>query len=40
MQWRFGENEIPQLSLTRIMPAQVARIFEHYRQPNLPTDFD
>lgn len=36
----FGENEIPQLSLTRIMPAQVARIFEHYRQPNLPTDFD
>ena len=36
----FGENEIPQLSLTRIMPAQVARICEHYRQPNLPTDFD
>ena len=36
----FAENEIPQLSLTRIMPAQVARIFEHYRHPDWPTDFD
>ncbi len=36
----FAENEIPQLSLTRIMPAQVARIFDHYRHPDWPTDFD
>ena len=36
----FAENEIPQLSLTRIMPAQVARIFEHYRHPDWSTDFD
>ena len=36
----FGENEIPELSLTRILPAQIARIFEHYRHPDWPTDFD
>jgi len=36
----FAENEIPQLSLTRIMPAQVARIFEHHRHPDWSTDFD
>lgn len=36
----FCENEIPELSLTRIMPAQVARLFEHYRHPGWSTDFD
>lgn len=36
----FGEDEIPELSLTRIMPAQIARIFQHHRNPDLPTDFD
>ncbi len=36
----FGEDEIPELSLTRAMPAQIARLFEHYRHPDLPTDFD
>ena len=36
----FAETEIPQLSLTRVMPAQITRIFQHYRQPDLPTDFD
>ena len=36
----FGETEIPQLSLSRVMPAQITRIFQHYRQPDLPTDFD
>jgi ADP-ribose pyrophosphatase YjhB (NUDIX family) len=36
----FGEQEIPQLSLTRITPSQITRIFEHYHNPNLPTDFD
>lgn len=36
----FAEDEIPELSLTRIMPAQVTRIFEHYRHPDWPTDFD
>jgi ADP-ribose pyrophosphatase YjhB (NUDIX family) len=36
----FAEDEIPDLSLTRIVPAQIARMFEHYRQPDLPADFD
>lgn len=36
----FGEDEIPELSLTRIMPAQVTRLFEHYRHPDWATDFD
>ena len=36
----FGENELPELSVTRITPAQVSRFFEHHRNPNLPPDFD
>jgi len=36
----FAEDEIPELSITRILPSQIARMFEHYRNPNLPTDFD
>jgi ADP-ribose pyrophosphatase YjhB (NUDIX family) len=38
----FEEKALPQLSLsvTRIIPAQVSRFFEHHRNPNLPPDFD
>lgn len=36
----FCENEIPQLSLGRVVPAQITRIFQHYRHPDWPTDFD
>lgn len=36
----FKENEIPQLSLGRVVPNQITRIFQHYRHPDLPTDFD
>jgi ADP-ribose pyrophosphatase YjhB (NUDIX family) len=36
----FAEDEIPELSLTRIVPAQIARMFEHLRQPDLSADFD
>ncbi len=36
----FAEDAIPELSLTRNVPAQIARMFEHYRQPDLPADFD
>lgn len=36
----FAEGGIPPLSLTRITPGQVARLFEHYRNPELPADFD
>jgi ADP-ribose pyrophosphatase YjhB (NUDIX family) len=36
----FAEDKIPDLSLTRIVPAQITRMFEHLRQPDLPADFD
>ena len=36
----FAEDRIPTLSLTRNVPAQITRMFEHYRQPDLPADFD
>lgn len=36
----FAENELPELSITRITKAQIQRLFEHARQPDLPTDFD
>ena len=37
----FGEDEIPQeLSISRTLPFQLARMFTHYRNPALPTDFD
>lgn len=36
----FGEYEFPELSLTRVTPAQLARLFEHYRHPDWATDFD
>lgn len=36
----FAENNIPQLSIKRVTPKQINRIFEHYRNPDLPTDFD
>jgi len=37
----FAENEIPgDLSLGRVVPHQIARMFEHARHRDLPTDFD
>src|SRR4051812_27417036 len=36
----FGQDEIPPLSLMRIVPSQVARMFEHHRRPGLAPDFD
>ena len=36
----FAEDAIPELSLTRNVPTQIARMFEHYRQPELHADFD
>jgi ADP-ribose pyrophosphatase YjhB (NUDIX family) len=36
----FAEDALPPLSLDRNTPAQLARMFEHYRMPNAPTDFD
>jgi ADP-ribose pyrophosphatase YjhB (NUDIX family) len=36
----FGENEIPELSISRVTPGQIRRMFEHHRNAGLPTDFD
>jgi len=36
----FPEAKLPPLSLTRILPQQIARLFELHRHPELPTDFD
>ncbi|MFA9439941.1 NUDIX hydrolase [Uliginosibacterium sp. sgz301328] len=37
----FGEHEVPDdLSLGRVLPAQIKRMFEHLHQPALATDFD
>jgi ADP-ribose pyrophosphatase YjhB (NUDIX family) len=36
----FAEEGIPELSMTRVTPGQIRRVFEHYRHPDWPTDFD
>ncbi|MBE7552763.1 MAG: NUDIX hydrolase [Anaerolineales bacterium] len=36
----FREHEIPELSISRVTPGQITRLFEHYRHPDWPTDFD
>ena len=36
----FAEREIPPLSLTRVTPAQISRLFDHLRHPEQPTQFD
>jgi len=36
----FAADAVPPLSLTRVTPAQVARMFEHLHHPEWPADFD
>ncbi len=36
----FAKDAIPQLSPTRVTPAQITRFFQHYYHRDLPTDFD
>jgi len=36
----FRETDLPDLSVSRVTPPQLARLFEHLRHPELPTDFD
>lgn len=36
----FAEGKLPELSLTRVTPAEIARMFEHLHDPSLPADFD
>lgn len=36
----FAEDQIPPLSQGRVLPQQIKRMFQYYRDPSLPTDFD
>jgi ADP-ribose pyrophosphatase YjhB (NUDIX family) len=36
----FAEHDLPALSLGRVTPAQVRRLFAHHRHPEWPTDLD
>jgi ADP-ribose pyrophosphatase YjhB (NUDIX family) len=36
----FASDEIPDLSLARTTPEEIARFFEHASHPDWPTDFD
>ena len=36
----FREDDLPNMSLTRVVPSQITRFFEHARHPEWPTDFD
>jgi ADP-ribose pyrophosphatase YjhB (NUDIX family) len=36
----FAEDALPALSITRVTPAQIQRLFELHRNPALATDFD
>ena len=36
----FSEDGLPPLSLSRVTFAQIAHMFEHFRDPALPTSFD
>jgi len=36
----FEENVLPELSITKVLPEQIAKMFEYYRQDKLPAYFD
>lgn len=36
----FAEDQIPPLSLTRVVPEEIAHLFGHHRHPEWPTSFD
>ena len=36
----FAEDQLPELSLARVTPAEILTLFEHSRHPELPTEFD
>jgi ADP-ribose pyrophosphatase YjhB (NUDIX family) len=37
----FAEGDLPRdLSLGRVLPSQIARMFEHFRRPDLSTDVE
>jgi len=36
----FAEDNLPELSLGRVTPQEIHMLFEHHRNPGLPTEFD
>jgi ADP-ribose pyrophosphatase YjhB (NUDIX family) len=36
----FSESDLPELSITKILPEQISKMFEYYRQDGLPVYFD
>ncbi len=36
----YGIDALPDLSLHRVMPNQILRLYEHSTNPDIPTDFD
>jgi ADP-ribose pyrophosphatase YjhB (NUDIX family) len=36
----YGEDELPELSITRVTRDQISRFFEQHRDPDRPADFD
>lgn len=36
----FSEGQLPPFSVNRVTPAQIAHMFQHLRNPALPTSFD
>jgi ADP-ribose pyrophosphatase YjhB (NUDIX family) len=36
----FAVSALPELSLGRVLPAQIERLYQHRLDPGLPTDFD
>lgn len=36
----YGEDDLPELSVSRVTAAQIRRFFEHRRHPEWPTDLD
>jgi ADP-ribose pyrophosphatase YjhB (NUDIX family) len=36
----FAENELPELSVSRVTHGQIQRFFSHHRDPQRPADFD
>lgn len=36
----FSESDLPELSITKILPEQISKMFEYYRQDGIPVYFD
>lgn len=36
----FSIDDLPELSVSRVLPQQIRRLYEHMQNPSLPTDFD